>query len=157
MSKIMNNGMLESVNNLTSVFVGHLHFKKLHLRNWNSSFMHDHTQEQGTSFLLIIFIRKNQLRKENMGQLNFKKPFGFHSFRETFTATCFCTMKCTRTILRNKNMGQSLFKNYSKFQNFWWNILLWYDQTQGHEFGYFYEMSVNKNYFKKEKFAAAPV
>ena len=54
-------------------------------------------------------------------------------------------------------MGQSLFKNYSKFQNFWWNILLWYDQTQGHEFGYFYEMSVNKNYFKKEKFAAAPV
>ena len=37
----------------------------------------------------------------------------------------------TRTILRNKNMGQSLFKKYSKF---WWNILLLHDQTQEHDF-----------------------
>ena len=37
----------------------------------------------------------------------------------------------------------------SQFQ---WNILLWHDQTQKHEFGYFYTMSVHKNYFKKEKY-----
>ena len=29
-----------------------------------------------------------------------------------------CNVKYTRTILRNKNMGQSLFKKHSKFQNF---------------------------------------
>ena len=58
-------------------------------------------------------------------------------------------MQCqyTRTILTNKNMGQSLFKKHSKFR---WNILLWHNQTQEHEFGYFYTMSVHKNYFKKE-------
>ena len=58
-------------------------------------------------------------------------------------------MQCqyTRTILTNKNMGQSLFKKHSKFR---WNILLWHNQTQEHEFGCFYTMSVHKNYFKKE-------
>ena len=58
-------------------------------------------------------------------------------------------MQCqyTRTILINKNMGQSLFKKHSKFR---WNILLWHNQTQEHEFGCFYTMSVHKNYFKKE-------
>ena len=58
-------------------------------------------------------------------------------------------MQCqyTRTILTNKNMGQSLFKKHSKFR---WNILLWHNQTQEHKFGCFYTMSVHKNYFKKE-------
>ena len=63
-----------------------------------------------------------------MGQLNFKKPFEFHNFNEIF----YCGMtrltnmnlgvfiQClyTRTILRTKNMGQSLLKGHSKFQNF---------------------------------------
>ena len=58
-------------------------------------------------------------------------------------------MQCqyTRTILTNKNMGQSLFKKHSKFR---WNILLWHNQTQEHEFGCFYTVSVHRNYFKKE-------
>ena len=38
-------------------------------------------------------------------------------------------------------MGQSLFKKHLKFSKFQWNILLWYDQTQEHEFGCFYTMS----------------
>ena len=67
------------------------------------------------------------LRKENMGQLNFKKPFEFHSFSDIF----YCGMnKVRKTILDVfmqspytriiflKNMGQSLFNKYSKFQNF---------------------------------------
>ena len=55
-----------------------------------------------------------------MGQRNFKKSFEFHSFCEIF----YCGMtrlrntnlgvfkEClyTRTILRNKNMGESSFK-----------------------------------------------
>ena len=71
---------------------------------------------------------RTTLRKENMGQSNFKKPFVFNSFSEMF----YCNMtrprntnlgvskqcQCTGIILRNKNMGQSLFKKHSKFQNF---------------------------------------
>ena len=62
-----------------------------------------------------------------MGQLNFKKPFEFHSFSDIF----YCGMnKVRKTILDVfmqspytriiflKNMGQSLFNKYSKFQNF---------------------------------------
>ena len=68
---------------------------------------------------------RTTLRKENMGQRNFKKPFEFNSFIEIF----YCGMirlrntslgvskqsQYTRTILRNKNMEQSLFKKHSKF------------------------------------------
>ena len=32
------------------------------------------------------------------------------------------------------------------------NILLWYDQTQKHEFGCFYTMSVHNNHFNKQKY-----
>ena len=63
-----------------------------------------------------------------MGQLNFKKPFEFHNFSEIFycgmtrfrntNLGVFTQFQYTRTILRNKNMGQSLCKKHSKFQNF---------------------------------------
>ena len=52
-------------------------------------------------------------------------------------------------------MGQSLYT--FKISKFWWNILLWHDQTQKHEFGCFYTTSVHKNYFKEEKFGTGPV
>ena len=58
------------------------------------------------------------------GQLDFRKPFVFHSFSEIFydgrneTLGVFIQCQYTRTISRNKNMGQSLFKKHSKFQNF---------------------------------------
>ena len=63
-----------------------------------------------------------------MGQRNFKKPIEFHNFSEIFycgmnrlrntNLGVFIQCQYTRTILRNKNMGQSLFKKHSKFQNF---------------------------------------
>ena len=63
-----------------------------------------------------------------MGQLNFKKPFEFHSFIEIFycdmttlrdtNLNVFIQCQYSRTILRKKNMGQSLFKKHSKFQIF---------------------------------------
>ena len=62
-----------------------------------------------------------------MGQRNFKKPFEFSSFSEIFycgltilkntNLDVFIQCQHTRTILRNENMGDSLFKKYSKFQN----------------------------------------
>ena len=62
-----------------------------------------------------------------MGQRNFKKP-EFQNFSEIFycgmtrlknkNLSVFVQCQYTRTILRNKNMGQSLFKKYSKFQKF---------------------------------------
>ena len=63
-----------------------------------------------------------------MGQCNFKKSLEFHSFSEIFyhgmtrlrntNLGVFMQCQYTRTILRNKNMGQSLTKKLSKFQNF---------------------------------------
>ena len=54
-----------------------------------------------------------------MGQRNFKKPFEFHSFSQIFYCNMnrlrntnlgvFIQCQYTRTILRNKNMGQSLY------------------------------------------------
>ena len=62
-----------------------------------------------------------------MGQRNFKKPFEFNSFSEIFycgltilkntNLDVFIQCQHTRTILRNENIGESLFKKYSKFQN----------------------------------------
>ena len=61
-----------------------------------------------------------------MGRRNFKKPFEFHDFSERFycgmtrlrntNLSVFIQCKYTRIILRNKNMGQSLFKKQSKFR-----------------------------------------
>ena len=60
-----------------------------------------------------------------MGQRNFKKPFKFHNINEIFycgmtrlrNANLGVFIQCqhTRTISRIENMGQSLFKKYSKF------------------------------------------
>ena len=61
-----------------------------------------------------------------MGQRNFKKPFEFHNFSEIFycgmsrlrntNLDVFIQCQHTRTILRNRNMGQNLFKRYSKIR-----------------------------------------
>ena len=42
----------------------------------------------------------------------------------------------------------------SQFQ---WNILLWHDQTQEHEFECFYTVSIHKNHFKKQHYGTEPV
>ena len=53
-------------------------------------------------------------------------------------------------------MRQSLFKKYSRFQNFR-NILLWHEKSQAHEYGCFYTMSIRKNHFKKQKYGPESV
>ena len=60
-----------------------------------------------------------------MGQRNFKKPFEFYNFSEIFYCgmtrlrntklSVFKQCEYIRTILRNKNMDQSLFKKHSKY------------------------------------------
>ena len=80
---------------------------------------------------------RTTLRKENMGQSNFKKPFEFHNFSEIFYCgmtrlrntklDVFIQCQHTRTILRNENIGQSLFKKYSEFKKFD-DIILWNNQ-----------------------------
>ena len=62
-----------------------------------------------------------------MRQRSFKKNFKFQNFSEIFycamailrntTLSVFVQCQYTRIILKNKNMGQSLFKKHSKFQN----------------------------------------
>ena len=57
-----------------------------------------------------------------MGQGNFKKQFKLHNFSEIFycdmarlrstNLSVFIQCQYTRTILRNKNIGESLFKKY---------------------------------------------
>ena len=126
LSRIMKNkqvlvyGLLQSINDLRSNFVGHIHFKKL------MKFL---------KFIEIFHCCWTRFRKKkNMGERNFKKHFKFHNFSEIFycgmtrlrntnlSAFIQCQYKShwpfSRTILRNKNMGQSLFKKHSKFQNF---------------------------------------
>ena len=75
-------GLLESTNDLRSIFVGHIHFKKL---------------MKFRKFIEIFHCWMTRLRNISLG----------------FFIPC----QYTRTILRNKNMGQSLFKKHSKFQN----------------------------------------
>ena len=64
-----------------------------------------------------------------MGQRdNFEKRFTFHNFSEIFycdmtrfrntNLSVFIQCQYTRTTLRNKNMGLSLFKKHSNFRNF---------------------------------------
>ena len=68
-----------------------------------------------------------------MGQRNFKKRFELDSFSEIFycgmtrlrntNLDVFIQYQYTRTILRNKNLEQSLFKKYPKFQKIFDEIL----------------------------------
>ena len=63
-----------------------------------------------------------------MGELNFQKPFQFHSCVEIYYCSMtslmntnlgvFIQCQYTRAILKSKTMGQILFKKYSKFQKF---------------------------------------
>ena len=59
-------GVLESANDLRSVFVGHIYYdiSKIY---WNISLLLDQTQEQEIRFLLTIFIYKRYFKKEKYG------------------------------------------------------------------------------------------
>ena len=59
-------GVLESTNDLRSVFVGHIYYdiSKIY---WNISLLLDQTQEQEIRFLLTIFTYKRYFKKEKYG------------------------------------------------------------------------------------------
>ena len=85
--------VLESRNDLRSVFVGHIHFKKL---------------TKFRKFIEIFHCCMTRLRNTNLG--------------------VFIQCQYTRTILRNKNMGQSLFKKHHQTQEFeFWIIVVCID------------------------------
>ena len=104
---------------------------------------------------------RTTLRKENIGQRNFKKHFKFHKFSEIFhcgmtrlrntNLSVFMQCHYARTILRNKNMGQSLFKTNSKFQKFDEILYCGMTRFRNVKLGVFRQYQ-NKNYFKKEKY-----
>ena len=119
--QVLFHGFLESTIDLRSIFVGHIHLRNL--RNF------EHLLKYFTVAWPDSGIRnKFSLIWKNMGQCTFKKPFEFHNFSEIFYCgmtrlrnmklSVFILCQYTRTILRNKNMGQSLIKEHSKFQNF---------------------------------------
>ena len=81
--QVLGYGLLESTNDLRSIFVGHIHSKKL---------------MKFRKFIEIFHCCITMFRNTNL--------------------SVFIQYQYTRTILRNKNMGQSLFKKHSKFQNF---------------------------------------
>ena len=58
---------------------------------------------------------RTTLRKENMGPLNFKKPFEFNNFSKIFY--------CDMTRLRNTSLGVffqiSIHNNHFKKQKYW--------------------------------------
>ena len=64
-------------------------------------------------FQSLLFIRTT-IRKENMGQRNFRKHFKFHNFSEIFY--------CDMTRLRNANVSvfyvMSVHKNHFKIQKY---------------------------------------
>ena len=153
-------GLLESTNDLRSIFGTHPFQKTYEISKmyWNISLLLDQAQEQEIRFLLIIFIDKNHFKK---GQPSFKKHFKFHNFSEMFycgmtrprktNLSVFIQSQYTRTILKNKNMEQSLFKKHSKFQKF--NEILYCGMTRFRNV----ELSVfrkyqNRNYFRKKKY-----
>ena len=151
---------------LTNDLIGVLWDTSIIRNLWNSKNLlkyftvADQAQEQEIRFLLIIYIDKNHFKKGEHGEKNrnFKKPFEFNSFSQIFycgmtrlrnmSLGVFTQCQYARTILRNKNMGYSLLKKHSKFQ---WNILLWHDQAQEHEFGCFYTLQAYKTHFMEQK------
>ena len=108
-------GVLDSTNYLRSVFVGHIHFKKLiKFQKFTEIFYCCMTRLRSTN--LGVYTR-TIARNKNMGLSLFKETFKISKFQwniSLFLIQC----QQTRTILRKKNMGQCLFKKYSKFQNY---------------------------------------
>ena len=135
MSKISNKevldyGVLESINDLT-VFVGHIHFKKLmKFRKFIEIFHCWMTRLRNISlgFFIPCQYTRTILRNKNMGQSLFKKHSKFLNLNEIFycgltrfrntNLHVFIQCRYTRTTLRKNNMGQSLIKKHSKILNF---------------------------------------
>ena len=109
---------------------------------------------------------RTTLRKENMGQRNFKKPFEFRSVSEIFpcgmtrlrntSLGVFMECQYTRTILRNENVGQSLFKKYSKFQKFYEILYCGMARFRNVKLGVFRQYQNTKTVLKKKNMGQNP-
>ena len=129
-----------------------------------SQFIEQEYQQQTSTLLCWVLESIFDLRSVFLGHINFKKLMKFREFIGIFhccmtrlrntSLGVFIQFQYTITILRNTNMRHSLFYETLKISKLRWNNLLWHYQTQEHEFGCFYTISVHKNNFKKEKFGA---
>ena len=129
-NKVLVYGVLEPTNDLRSVFVRHIHFKKImKFRKFIEIFHFSMARLRNTT--LGVFTQcqytRTLLRKKNMGQSLFKKHLKFQNLDEIlYCWTRFRNVKLdvlrqyqnTRTILKKKSMGQNRFKKSSKFQKF---------------------------------------
>ena len=142
-------GVLESTNDLRSVFVGHIHFQKLSKNftiAWNIEIFHycmTRAQEQEIRFLLIIFIHKNHFKKGKYETTLFSENFWIIQFQWDILLQHDQTQKIwDRVCLRNtQNFEISI------------NILLWQNQIKfrNTNLDVFMRCQSHKNYFRKEK------
>ena len=88
----------------------------------------DQNQQYKFGCFYTMSVHKNHFKKENIwGRVCLRNIQNFKLSMKYFTVSwlvrntnfgVFIQCQYTRTILRKKNMGQSLFKKHSKFQNF---------------------------------------
>ena len=154
-------GMLETTNDLRSIFVGHILFKKLmKFRKFIEIFHCCLNRLRNKKwFLLFILLNKN-LIMENIGQRSFKKHLKFHDFVEIYyygmtrlsntNLSVFIQCQYTRTILRNKYMGQSQFKKHSKFWKFDEILYCGMTRFKNVKLGVFRQYQSTKTIFKKK-------
>ena len=60
------------------------------------------------------------------------------------------SMSVHKNHFRKQKYGTESVSKTFKISKVWWNILLWHDQTQKHEFGCFHTISAHNKYFKKK-------
>ena len=88
---------------------------------WNISLLHDQTQKQEIRSLLIVFIDKK----------HFKKYFTVAwPDLGTWICECFYAMSIHMNHFKKQKSGTEAVSETFKISKFWWNILLWHDQTR---------------------------
>ena len=122
--------LLKSTNDLKSIFVGHIHFKKLtkcqkFIEIFHYCLTRLRNKKQGFFWLYLLI--RTTLRKEQdniilrniLNSAILMKYFlcGMNRLKNT-NSSVFIQCQHIRTILRNENVEQSLFKKHSKFQKF---------------------------------------
>ena len=104
-------------------FVGHINFKNLwNLENLLKCFTVASTDSvTSNKVFLTIFIGENHFKRGKYRTEPAKCWWNivlWHDLTQKHMCRCFYTMPAHTKNLRKKNMGQSLFKKYSKIQKF---------------------------------------
>ena len=77
-------GVLESINDLRSIFVGHIHYEISKIY-WNISLLDDQAQVQEIRFVLIILIDKDHFKKQKYGSVSLRNIQSFKILMKYFT------------------------------------------------------------------------